>query len=132
MALPDLLIGALLVAAGATAGTPARAFLSAFVARHLGETLPWGTLIVNATGCAAIGVAFAVTHRHGLTDHARPWLLVAVGFLGSYTTVSSFALQTLTLARNGKHGAAVGYIGLSLALCLAAVVGGFAAAGGAP
>ncbi|UYN97818.1 MAG: fluoride efflux transporter CrcB [Enhydrobacter sp.] len=128
--MPDLLIGALLVSMGAAIGTPARFFVTGVVSRRVGETFPWGTLVVNVTGCAAMGVAAAFAHRHGVSDHSRLWLLGAVGFLGSYTTVSSFALQTLALVRDGERGATLRYIAGSCVLCLAAVAGGFVAGGG--
>jgi CrcB protein len=54
-----------------------------------------------------------------------PWLFAVTGFLGCYTTVSSFSLQTLTLARNGEAVHALGNIVFSVGLCLAAVSCGF-------
>lgn len=127
MTLPQLLIGGALVALGAVAGTPARFFVSGVVARRFGETFPWGTLVVNVSGCLVMGVVAAFARAHGLASGSQTWLLLATGFLGSYTTVSSFALQTRALVRDGERGPAVGYIGLSLVLCLAAVSAGFAA-----
>lgn len=122
----SLLIDAALVALGAIVGTPLRFFVAAQVSERVGETFPWGTLVVNASGCAVMGLAGAYAARHGLSGSSGLWLLVATGFLGSYTTVSSFALQTLALARGGESRGALGYIVLSLALCLAAVALGFA------
>jgi fluoride exporter len=100
------------------------------VSRWFGETFPWGTLVVNVSGCVAMGVLAACARRHGLMVDAPFWLLAATGFLGSYTTVSSFALQTLALIQDGERWAALRYIAGSLALCLAAVAGGFVLAGG--
>jgi CrcB protein len=125
MHLSELLIGGAMVSLGALAGTPARFFVSGVIARRFGETFPWGTLVVNVSGCVVIGAIAAIARAHGLSSDA--WLFLATGFLGSYTTVSSFALQTLALVRDGERGPALGYIGLSLVLCLAAVAGGFAA-----
>jgi fluoride exporter len=127
MALPELLIGGAMVALGAMVGTPARFFVSGAIARRFGETFPWGTLVVNVSGCVVMGTVAAFARAHGLPSAANAWLLVATGFLGSYTTVSSFALQTLALVRDAERAPAVGYIALSLVLCLAAVAGGFAA-----
>ena len=124
-----LLIGAALVSAGAIVGTPLRFFVARIVSERVGETFPWGTLIVNVSGCAVIGLAAAYAKRHGLSGGSQYWLLLATGFLGSYTTVSSFALQTLALARGGESRAALGNIALSVGLCLGAVTlafwGGF-------
>lgn len=127
MHLPELMIGGVLVALGAAIGTPARFFISGVVARRFGETFPWGTLVVNVSGCAIMGVVAAFAKKEGLSPDSETWLLAATGFLGSYTTVSSFALQTGALVRDGERRPAVGYVLLSLALCLAAVASGFAA-----
>ena len=127
MSLPELLIGGAMVALGAMVGTPARFFVSGVIARRFGETFPWGTLVVNVSGCVVMGAVAAFAHTHGLPSASDVWLLVATGFLGSYTTVSSFALQTLALVHDAERWPALGYIAGSLALCLAAVAGGFAA-----
>jgi len=54
------------------------------------------------------------------------WLFAVTGFLGCYTTVSSFSLQTLSLARDGQMGSAGGYVVASVCLCLVAAGLGFA------
>jgi CrcB protein len=111
---------------GSVLGGCARYFVSGLVARHLGETFPWGTMIVNVTGAFAIGVLGALaTDRASLLAAPDPWLFAVTGFLGCYTTVSSFSLQTLALARDGQARQAVGNIVLSVSLCLAAVACGF-------
>ena len=122
-----LAIGGTLVTAGAVVGTPLRFFVSRFVGERIGETFPWGTLVVNATGCFLMGLAAAFARKHGLSGGSEFWLLFSTGFLGSYTTVSSFALQTLALARAGEPRFALGNIALSVGLCLAAVALGFTA-----
>jgi fluoride exporter len=125
MHFPEWLIGAALVTLGAILGTSARFFISGFVARRIGETFPWGTLVVNVSGCLVMGLAAAYAGVHSLAGTSNFWLLCATGFLGSYTTVSSFALQTLALARNGETHLSLGYVTLSVALCLAAVATGY-------
>jgi CrcB protein len=126
MQLSDWALSAAAVTLGATVGTPLRFLVSGVVARRFGETIPWGTLVVNASGCLIMGTVAAFARAYGLSSESELWLLVATGFLGSYTTVSSFALQTRALLRDGERLAAVRYILLSLVLCLAAVAGGFA------
>jgi CrcB protein len=121
----EWLADGLLVALGATLGTPARFFISGLVARRFGETIPWGTLVVNVTGCLIMGLVAAVALARGLSGGSAFWLIVATGFLGSYTTASSFALQTRMLLRDGEGRLALAYVGLSLALGLAAVASGF-------
>src|SRR5262245_58139565 len=115
------LYGLIWVALGSAFGGAARYFLSGLVGRNVGETFPWGTLAVNVSGCFAIGLIAAAA------PSAVWWQLAVVGFLGSYTTVSSFSLQTLSLARDGEFVHAGGNILLSLVLCLGAVALGFAA-----
>jgi CrcB protein len=127
LGLADLLIDAVLVAAGAAVGTPARFFIGGVIDRRFGETFPWGTLVVNVSGCVVMGVLAAWMLLHGLSASAKLWVLAGTGFLGSYTTVSSFALQTQNLVRDGERRAGAGYIGLSVVLCLAAVAIGYAA-----
>lgn len=108
------------VAAGSACGGIARFFVSGVVARAVGETFPWGTMVVNATGSCAIGVLAVLAEHNALPSGAGAWPFAVTGFLGSYTTVSSFSLQTLALAREGEWGRAGGNVLLSLLLCLSA------------
>jgi CrcB protein len=107
-------------------GGCARYFVSGAIARRLGETFPWGTMTINVTGAFLIGIFGALaTHPGSVFATPNPWLFAVTGFLGCYTTVSSFSLQTLTLARNGEPTQALGNVVLSVGLCLAAVSCGF-------
>lgn len=117
----------LLVALGSALGGLARHFVSGLVGRRIGETFPWGTLVVNVSGAFAIGILAAAATREVLFQAPEPWLFAVVGLLGSYTTVSSFSLQTLALLRDGQRLRAAANVALSLCLCLAAVALGFAA-----
>ncbi|MDR6991977.1 MULTISPECIES: fluoride efflux transporter CrcB [Luteimonas] len=115
------------VAIGGALGGAARFWLSGLVARRIGETFPWGTLVVNLSGAFAIGVLAALlTDRPGhAVLHASLWTGLVIGVLGSYTTVSSFSLQTLALLRDGEYARAVGNVAASLIGCLAAVSAGY-------
>jgi CrcB protein len=117
------------VGVGGAFGSMARFWVSGFVARHFGETFPFGTLVVNVSGSFLIG--FFAT----LTDTDGRWLVAPsfrtffmAGVCGGYTTFSSFSLQTLNLARDGEwlHAGANGV--LSFVLCMAAVWLGHVAA----
>ncbi|MES1158357.1 MAG: fluoride efflux transporter CrcB [Terricaulis silvestris] len=121
----DALVGAGAVAAGALIGGPARFFLSQIIAKHAGEKFPWGTLAVNISGCFAMGVLASYAGAHGFSAQSPFWLLFATGLLGSYTTVSSFAFQTLALAHHGQRRTAMRYAVLSVALCISAVAAGY-------
>jgi CrcB protein len=124
----DLAYLIVLVALGSAAGGIARFAVSGQVARRFGETFPWGTMMVNVTGAFAIGFLSAAAQSLAFLDRPEAWLLAVTGFLGSYTTVSSFSLQTLALVRDGEIGRAAGNILLTLCLCLLAVAAGAVAA----
>jgi fluoride exporter len=115
------------VAIGSALGGTARFFVSGLVSRRVGETFPWGTLVVNVTGAFAIGLIAAAATRKLSIHVPEPWHFLVVGVLGTYTTVSSVSLQTLTLARDGEYLRAGGNLLLSVFLCLSAVALGFAA-----
>lgn len=87
-----------------------------------GDAFPWGTLAVNVTGAFLLGVAMAWFQDVSVSPEVRR--VVSVGFLGSFTTFSTYSYETLALARNGELGAAVAYSAGSLALGLAGVMAG--------
>ena len=121
-----MLSGVIAIVVGSVLGGSARYFVSGVIARRLGETFPWGTVTINATGGFLIGIFGALaTHPGSVFASPDPWLFAVTGFLGCYTTVSSFSLQTLTLARNGEQAAALGNVVASVGLCLFAVSCGF-------
>ena len=116
---------ALWVALGGALGSAARYWCSGLVANAMGETFPWGTLIVNVSGSLVIGFIAAVSGPDGrflIPPEARQFMLV--GILGGFTTFSSFSLQTLSLARDGEWLLAGANIVGSVVLCLIAVWAG--------
>ena len=116
------------IAAGSGLGGIARYACAGLMARLVGETFPWGTLIVNVIGCAVIGVFAAVTGPEGrLLAPPAVRQFVMPGICGGFTTFSTFSLETLALARDGDWPKAAANIGASLLLCLAAVWAGYAA-----
>jgi CrcB protein len=122
----DMLQALIWVAVGSALGGPARYFVSGLVGRHIGETFPWGTIVVNATGSFVVGL-FAAAAATGVFAMTAAWPFAVTGFLGCYTTVSSFSLQTLALARDGEMMQAGANIFISLFSCLVAVALGYAA-----
>jgi CrcB protein len=83
-------------------------------------------MTINVTGAFLIGIFGALAaHPGSAFASPNPWLFAVTGFLGCYTTVSSFSLQTLTLARSGEALSALGNVVVSVGLCLAAVACGF-------
>jgi len=94
-----------LIGIAGLAGTLARYSLSGIVARRFGETFPMGTLIVNVIGCFLAGFLFyLIQERFLVNDVAR--MAIMIGFLGGFTTFSSFGLQTFTLLKDGEFGLA--------------------------
>lgn len=110
------------IAIGGAVGSLARFWVSGFMARQAGEVFPWGTLLVNVTGCFVIGLFAVLTGPEGrLVVSPTIRQFVMVGLCGGYTTFSSFGLQTLTLAREGERQQSGLYVVYSVAGCLAAV-----------
>ncbi len=111
---------------GSALGGVARFGLSSWIEGRSGTQFPLGTLVVNVSGAFAIGlVAFLPWEQmmpEGFAFTIRLFLIY--GFLGGYTTVSAFSLQTLQLIEQGDVRKAVINITLSVGLCLAAVAAG--------
>lgn len=123
---------ALLIALGGALGALSRWLLSAGIDRlaarssqltHL-PVAPVGTLCANILGSLLIGIFFGFTVARELVSEPLRWFLV-VGFLGSFTTFSTFSLHTHELLRHGHTSHAIGNIVLNLLLTLAAVSIGF-------
>lgn len=114
------------VAVGGAIGTAARFWISGAVANRFGETFPFGTLIVNVTGCFVAGVFASLSAPDGrwlMSPSFRQFFMI--GVCGGYTTFSSFSLQTLALAQEGEWLRATTNSIASLGLCLLAVWLGF-------
>ena len=117
------------IALGSALGGMGRYAVGGWVARHLGETFPWGTVTVNVVGSFLIGLVATLTGPDGrllVPGYGREFMMI--GVFGGFTTFSSFSLQTLNLIRDGEWPAAVGNIAASVMLCLVAVVAGHIAA----
>lgn len=115
-----------LVLIGGFLGGVSRFFLSGVVGRDVGETFPWGTLVVNVSGALAIGAFAGAARSVGgvfASDLVRD--LIVVGLFGGYTTVSSFCLQTLNLALDGEGRLAAFNVVASSVLCVLFVALGF-------
>jgi CrcB protein len=99
-ALPPGLAKYLLVMLGGALGAASRYGISLLAARFWGVHFPWGTLVVNLTGCFFIGLIFAAADRvRFLTPDLR--LFLVTGYLGALTTFSTFALETVNAGRVG-------------------------------
>jgi fluoride exporter len=113
------------VAIGSAIGGVARYWCSGIVANYMGETFPWGTLIINIVGSFLIGLVATVSGPDGrflIPAEARQFMMA--GILGGFTTFSAFSLQTLMLARGGEWLLAGANIVGSVVLCLIMVWAG--------
>lgn len=97
---------------------------SASADRATDNPSPWGIAVVNATGALGLGLLAGVADRGGVAS--TTFTLVGVGFLGSYTTFSTFAVDTLRLYRFGRRAAAVANVTGTLAMGLVLVAAGYA------
>jgi fluoride exporter len=110
----------LLVGLGGAIGSIARYLISTRTYSYFGSGFPYGTLIVNFTGSFLIGLIamFILERIQQFGMELRSFLII--GFLGGYTTFSSFSFETISLVQNGEYGSAFLNIFASLLLCLLA------------
>ncbi|MDQ2900827.1 MAG: fluoride efflux transporter CrcB [Acidobacteriota bacterium] len=120
----------LVILLGGAAGALSRYLAASAIMNRFGGRFPLGTFLINVTGCFAIGAIMTLlSARSNLHPNWR--LLIVVGFLGGYTTFSSFAFETFMAEREGMHwigflnaaGSVVaGYLAVWLGTLLAATV----------
>jgi fluoride exporter len=115
------------IATGAVPGALSRFYLTEWTKKKFGDSFPIGTFVINLTGCLAVGFFFKITQDiSGYPTELD--LLIRTGFLGSYTTFSTYEFDTLTLWRSKRKGIAFCYWAGSAILGLAAVILGTAIA----
>lgn len=117
----------LLIALGGGLGSVARYWVGSAVGTRFGIRFPYGTLIVNITACLIIG--FTVTWLGERVELSPAWrYLIAVGFIGAYSTFSTYEWETLETLRSGAFVLAALYAGGSVFLGLGATWCGVALA----
>ncbi|MFI5125182.1 MAG: fluoride efflux transporter CrcB [Chitinophagales bacterium] len=114
-----------IVGLGGGMGSMLRYLMQVFVSRHVPILFPWGTFLVNCSGCFLIGVLYALSARYSwLTVEWRMFLIA--GLCGGYTTFSSFSYESISLFRQGAYSYFLMYTVLSVILGLLASVAGVA------
>lgn len=115
------------VALGGALGSLARYAVGLWIYERTGTRFPYGTFVINVSGCFIIGFALTVLdERMGLPPAWR--LAIPIGFVGAYTTFSTFEYETLRLAQHGQALSGLLYVVLSVVLGYGAVWLGMTAA----
>lgn len=123
----DTIAPYLAIAAGGVLGANARYLVSLYVAQRFGSEFPYGTMLINVSGSLVIG--FFLTLVSERLDLSPLWrLFFATGFLGAFTTFSSYTFETATLLRDGAYVLALAYLFGSVAAGMLGVLAGIALA----
>jgi fluoride exporter len=113
----------LYIAVGGSLGSIARYWVGSMLSGRFGTRFPWGTFVINMTACVIIG--FALTYMGKRADLNLAWrFLIPIGFVGAYSTFSTYEWETLSSLRSGAFLLAALYAVGSLFLGLVAVWAG--------
>ena len=109
----------MMIALGGALGAVSRFLLGNAVSKAIGSALPYGTFVINVIGCFAMGLLMTlIVDREMLPAAWR--LFLCVGFLGGFTTFSSFGYEALMMLTEGRLLVVLAYVGGSVALGLVA------------
>lgn len=108
----------------AAIGAPARYVIDGLVQDRTDDAFPWGTFVVNVSGCLVLGTLTGLGLYHGLGATTRT--IVGTGGVGAYTTFSTFTFETVRLAEEGATNKALRNVAGSLLVGLAAAAAGVA------
>ena len=115
-----------LVGIGGCLGSILRFWLGSYIGGKMGTRFPYGTFVVNITGSFLIGLVLALLTAR--TQWSANWrYLIPIGFIGGYTTFSSFEFETLRTMQDGRIGLGLLYVATSVIAGLVAVWGGMIA-----
>ncbi len=102
-----------MLAIGGSAGAIARYAVGGYIGNRMGTRFPYGTFVINISGSFVIGLVMTVLTER--THLSRNWLfLVPIGFIGAYTTFSTFELETMRLIQDGQALSALFNVVLSV------------------
>jgi fluoride exporter len=108
-----------MIALGGALGALARYWVGAFVGSRMGTRFPWGTFVINISACLIIG--FTLTYLGRRVELSPVWrYLIPIGFIGAYSTFSTYEWETLSSLRSGAFALAAAYAVGSLVVGLAA------------
>jgi len=117
----------LYIAAGGAFGAVTRYLISTWIYNKSEQVFPYGTFVVNLTGCFLLGLFYTLSLEKSVIN-AQFRTMITVGFIGAYTTFSTFSLETINLIKEGSMGTALLYVGSSVILGLFSVWLGIGAA----
>ena len=118
----------LMIAAAGGFGAIARYGLAGLVQNLTGATFPWGTLAVNVLGCLAFGVIWGAVVEERWTCSPETRTVILVGFMGSFTTFSTFAMETGEMISDGQWFFALGNVAVQNVVGIAAFLLGWSIA----
>ena len=111
------------ISTGAVLGANLRYWIGDWAAQRFGSGFPYGTMIINLTGSFLLGLIVSMSMENFIID-PRLRLLLTIGFLGSYTTFSTYAYESIALISQGQWGLGLfNLLGSSLLGALFAVLG---------
>ncbi len=111
------------IALAGACGTLARYGLGGLVHRFAGSAFPWGTLVVNGCGCLLFAFVWSLAEQRGVIS-SQTRTIVLVGFMGAFTTFSTYMFESGQMLRDGQWGWAAGNVVLQNGIGLAALFGG--------
>jgi len=109
-----------MIAAGGALGAMARYALGGLVQEWTGARFPYGTFVINISGCLVMGVVMTLLTERGVV-HPNWRFLVPVGFIGAYTTFSAFEYETFRAIEQGAWLVGLGNVVVSVLLGFASV-----------